>query len=145
MDKLEVIELESQVCQSGLQDVVIFSGMRMDIPELLTAVDIFALASHVEGMPNAILEAMASSLPIVATRVGGVPEIVDDGQTGLLVSPKDVDALARALIRLIENPLLRRQLGVAAQKRVAENFDIAHTQAKTLALYGRLLQEKGLL
>jgi glycosyltransferase involved in cell wall biosynthesis len=136
--------LEAQVRQLGLENVVVFAGMRRDIPEILTAVDIFTLASHVEGMPNAVLEAMAAGLPVVATQVGGVPEIVVDGQTGLLVPPADVQALARGLLTLIEDAPLRQRFGVAGRQRVFKRFDIAVTRQKTVDLYGRLLQEKGL-
>lgn len=137
-------DLEAQARQLGLGGVVVFAGMRADVPEVLTAVDIFALASHVEGMPNAVLEAMAASLPVVTTQVGGVPEVVADGQTGLLVPPKDADALAQALFTLVESASLRRQFGMAGMRRVREQFDIMLTQQKTVGLYGRLLQEKGI-
>lgn len=136
--------LEAQARQLGLDDVVVFTGTRLDVPEILTAVDIFTLASHVEGMPNAILEAMAAGLPVVATQVGGVPEIVVEGQTGLLVPPADDKVLAQALLTLIEDASLRRRLGLAGRQRVLGQFDIAVTRQKTVDLYGRLLQEKGI-
>lgn len=136
--------LEAQARQLGLDDVVVFTGTRLDVPEILTAVDIFTLASRVEGMPNAILEAMAAGLPVVATQVGGVPEIVVEGQTGLLVPPADDKVLAQALLTLIEDASLRRRLGLAGRQRVLEQFDIAVTRQKTVDLYGRLLQEKGI-
>ena len=136
--------LEAQARRLGLEDAVVFTGMRADIPEILTAVDLFALASHVEGMPNAILEAMAAGLPVVATRVGGVPEVVVDGQTGLLVPPQDDAAMARALMRLIEDAPLRQSFGLTGRRWVREQFDLAATRQKTVDLYGRLLQEKGL-
>jgi glycosyltransferase involved in cell wall biosynthesis len=138
------IRLEAQARQLGLDDVVVFTGTRLDVPEILTAVDIFTSASHVEGMPNAVLEAMAAGLPVVATQVGGVPEIVVDGQTGLLVTPADDTALAQALLTLIEDASLRQRFGLAGRQRVLELFDIAMTRQKTVDLYGRLLQEKGI-
>ncbi len=138
------IRLEAQARQLGLDDVVVFTGTRLDVPEILTAVDIFTLASHVEGMPNAILEAMAAGLPVVATQVGGVPEIVVDGQTGLLVPPADNTALAQALLKLLEDVSLRQRFGLTGRQRVREQFDITVTRQKTVDLYGRLLQEKGI-
>jgi glycosyltransferase involved in cell wall biosynthesis len=95
-------------------------------------------------MPNAILEAMAASLPVVATRVGGVPEVVVDGQTGLLVPPQDDAAMAQALMTLIEDAPLRQSFGLTGRRWVREQFDLAATRQKTVDLYGRLLQEKGL-
>jgi glycosyltransferase involved in cell wall biosynthesis len=136
--------LDAQAHKLGLDDVIVFAGTRLDVPEILTAVDIFTLTSHVEGMPNAILEAMAAGLPIVATQVGGVPEIVVDGETGLLVPPADEKALAQALLTLLEDASLRQHFGLAGRQRLLEQFDIAVTRQKTVDLYGRLLQEKGI-
>jgi glycosyltransferase involved in cell wall biosynthesis len=92
-------------------------GLRNDIPDLLAAADIFALASDWEGFPLAIIEAMAAGLPVVATRVGGVPEIVEHGRTGLIVSPQNKRALADALRTLADDPNRRREMGTAGRAR----------------------------
>jgi glycosyltransferase involved in cell wall biosynthesis len=98
-------------------------GARTDIPELLAQADIFALASDWEGHPIAVMEAMAAGLPVVATAVGGVPEIV--GDAGILVPPRDVDALHSELAALVADPARRTELSHRARER-AKRFDVAH-------------------
>ncbi|MEA3407267.1 MAG: glycosyltransferase [Chloroflexota bacterium] len=137
--------IETSVKALGLAEIVILTGTRHDIPELLSLLDLFVLPSLWEGLPIAILEAMAAGLPVVATRVGGVPEVVVDGETGLLVPPGDPDALAQAILRLLRDPDLRHRMGQAGRARVAEHFSVEQMVRKTEALYERLLAEKGLL
>ena len=108
---LENLDAGLREGNAGEGSPVIFAGARQDIPRLLGAMDIFVLPSLNEALPIVILEAMAVGLPVVATRVGGVPEIVQDGATGLLVAPGDEAALLDALSRLAEDPALRRQAG----------------------------------
>jgi glycosyltransferase involved in cell wall biosynthesis len=114
-------------------------GERDDVAEQLARADVFVLSSRSEGLPMAILEAMAAGLPVVATAVGGIPELVADGETGLLVPPGDADALAEALRRLVADPELRRRLGDAARTRVEERFSLAATRRAHVELYDRLL------
>ena len=90
-------DLEAQTRSLGLSEIVTFAGHRADIPEILATLDLFVLPSLWEGMLNAVLEAMAAGLPVVATAVGGTAEVVVDGVTGLLVTPRDPDALANAI------------------------------------------------
>jgi glycosyltransferase involved in cell wall biosynthesis len=112
-------------------------GLRTDVPELLSACDIFALASNWEGHPVAILEAMAAGLPVVATAVGGVPEIVEHGRTGLLVSPGDTGAFAAAINALAGDPGLRREIGQAAREK-AMCFSVSNMVESYAALFSRL-------
>jgi len=128
----------------GLAEVVTFAGSRGDVPEILAALDLFVLPSLWEGLPNAVLEAMAAGLPVVATAAGGTPELVVDGETGLLVPPGDVTALAEAIERLLRDAGLRRKMGEAGRKRVEGHFTIEQTVAQTVALYETLLRQKGL-
>jgi glycosyltransferase involved in cell wall biosynthesis len=114
-------------------------GARDDVAEQLARADVFVLSSRSEGLPMAILEAMAAGLPVVATDVGGIPELVADGETGLLVPPGDADALAAALQRLVADAELRRRLGDAARARVEERFSLAATRRAHVELYDRLL------
>lgn len=107
---------------AGLGGRVKFLGARDDVPDLLAAADIGVLASHEEGFPNAVLEAMAARLPVVATRAGGIPEAIDDGKTGLLVPVRDPAALGAALVRLIGDAALRRRMGAAGRARVEAEF-----------------------
>lgn len=103
---------------------MIFTGVRRDVPRLLGAADVFALSSLSEGVSIAILEAMAAGLPVVATRVGGNPEIVLDGQTGLLVEPGRPDLLAAALEQLLKDPRRAAVLGAAGRRRAEEKFSL---------------------
>lgn len=99
-----------------------FLGARTDVPDLLAAADIGVLASHEEGFPNAVLEAMAARLPVVGTRAGGIPEAIDDGKTGLVVPVRAPEELGKALARLIADPALRSTLGERARARVEREF-----------------------
>ena len=101
-----------------------FLGRRSDIDDLLSAADFFVLPSDIEGLPMAILEAMAHGLPIVASNVGGIPEIIDDEREGLLFPAGDATALALAIRRLASDPFLRRRLGDAARQRVSAQFSL---------------------
>jgi len=114
--------LRSLVEDLTLAQHVRFLGMRRDIPAILSAADIHISASHYEGFPNNVLEAMCAGLPVVATAVGGVPEQVVDEGTGLLVPPREPAALARAVLTLAEDPSRREALGTAGRERVAREF-----------------------
>jgi glycosyltransferase involved in cell wall biosynthesis len=136
--------VEEEVRRYGLEPVVEVLGERNDVPELLAEADVFVLSSRSEGLPISILEAMAAGLPVVASDVGGVPEVVAEGETGLLVPPGDPQRLAEALGRLLGDPALRGRLGQAGRIRVAEHFDLAKVQQAHLDLYSRMLAARGL-
>jgi len=106
----------------GMEETVHFLGAVSEIPSFLQALDIFALPSLAEGLPISVLEAMAVGLPVVATNVGGTGEIVNDGETGLLIPPNDLPALVRALERLIEDQALRERLSLNGLSRVRRDF-----------------------
>ena len=132
--------LESFVAENDLTDEVIFLGRRRDIPELLAVTDIFVLASLMEGLPIALLEAMASSRPSVVTNVGGNPEILgDDNRAGILVEPRQNEQLAQALAKLIDDPQLRRQLGRMARRRVEEKASLKNMVHSYQNLYKNCL------
>ena len=135
--------MEEKAEALGLSDSVIFTGIRRDVPEILALLDVFVLPSLWEGLPIALLEAMAAGLPVVATRVGGVPEVVVDGVTGLLVPPRDPGALSEAVLTLLQAPDLRRKMGQAGQERVREHFSVERMVKQTEDLYVSLLKEKG--
>jgi glycosyltransferase involved in cell wall biosynthesis len=115
--------LESELRQLGLEDRVRLIGERHDVPDLLAAADVFVLSSVSEGLPVSVLEAMAAELPVVASHVGGLPELVLDGETGLLVEPRAADQLAAALGRLVADGDLGRRLGAAGRAYVESHFD----------------------
>jgi glycosyltransferase involved in cell wall biosynthesis len=119
-----------------------FPGLCLDVPELLSACDFFALASDWEGSPVSILEAMAARLPVVATSAGGVPELVDHGATGLLVPPGDIAGLTKALTEMAGSPALRSAMSHAAATR-AEGFDVRPMIAAYATLFERLTWRTG--
>jgi len=120
--------------EGGVADRFRVLGWRRDVPDLLAAADVLVLTSRFEGLPIAVLRGMAAGLPIVATAVDGTPEAVDHGRTGLLVTPGDVEGTSRALMRLGEDPALRRRMGAAGRERSAW-FGRSRASAETLALY----------
>jgi L-malate glycosyltransferase len=128
-------ELERLAARLRISTQVQFLGYRDDVPYVLRESDVFAFPSFMEASPNAILEAMAASLPIVATRVGGIPEVIEHERSGLLVSPGDDRALAAALVRLIERPALAAQLGAAARKVVESRFSFVRMLGEFQQLY----------
>jgi glycosyltransferase involved in cell wall biosynthesis len=132
--------LEAEVESLALAPVLELAGERRDVPELLATADIFVLSSRSEGLPMTILEAMAAGLPVVASSVGGVPEVVVDGETGLVVPPGDPASLAAAIERLLADPALRRRLGGAARERVAELCSWDRVVDETLAAYKAALR-----
>jgi len=117
-------ELEQAVVEAGLSETFIFLGFRSDVRDLLSMFDIFVLPSLYEGLPNVILEAMATNLPVVATSVDGTVELVDDGETGYLVPPRDPGALVAKIGNLLESADLRRQFGRAGRKKVEEQYSL---------------------
>jgi glycosyltransferase involved in cell wall biosynthesis len=123
--------LESQAAHLGIHERVVFAGMRSDVPQCLTALDIFALPSLAEYHSIGLLEAMRAGLPIVATDVGGNTESVRDGQEGLIVRPADASGLADALGRLLSDTVLSTRLGEAARQRFSTEFTEEAMLAKT--------------
>jgi glycosyltransferase involved in cell wall biosynthesis len=128
-------ELEREARDLGVSGRVRFLGRRDDVPALIAAVDVLVLPSWIEGLPLVVLEAMAAGVPVVATAVGGTAEALVDGETGLLVPPRDVDALGRALDELLADPERARRLGEAGRRRVREQFDAESTARRVLSLY----------
>jgi glycosyltransferase involved in cell wall biosynthesis len=119
-----------------------FIGRREDVPDLLAMSDLVVLPTRGEGLPNVLLEAMAAGRPVVATNVGGIPELVIDGTTGLLVPPSNPDALSRMIITLLSDPERARIMGHAGRERVAKHFPIGTMVKRTETLYTELLQSK---
>ena len=127
--------LENLAVRLGIASHVHFVGNRTDVPDQLFAMDVFALPSLFEGLPLAILEAMAAGRPVVATAVDGVPEIVEDGVTGFLVSPGDAGSLGRALVRLLQDPAAASRFGEAGRLR-AQEFSTEAVIDRVVEAYG---------
>ena len=126
---------ERERLSEPLGDRVVFLGARDDVPDLLASFDVFALPSLFEGLCLAVVEAQAAGVPVVATPVGGIVENVVDGETGLLVAPRDARALADAIVRLLDDPELARALAERARPHVLERYAQERMVARTLALY----------
>jgi glycosyltransferase involved in cell wall biosynthesis len=137
-------DLRSRVDALGLAGRVHFLGARRDLGNVLAAIDIFAMPSYWEGLPLSMVLAMGAGLPVVASRVAGIPEVVNDRVSGLLVDPGNAEQLARALAALVEDPSLRGQLGDEARKFVTPRFGVDGYVNSIVSLYDRLLQAKGL-
>jgi glycosyltransferase involved in cell wall biosynthesis len=131
----ENTRLTSHAAKRGVADSLSWLGHRDDVERLAAAADIFVLPSRSEAFPNALLEAMAAGLPAIATRVGGIPEIVDDGRTGLLVRRDDPAQLADALCRLMADERLAAALGAAARQRIRSSYSFERMTAQFEALY----------
>jgi sugar transferase (PEP-CTERM/EpsH1 system associated) len=132
-------QLEAEILAGGIGTRVWLGGARADVPEVMRSLDVFVLPSLAEGISNTILEAMASGLPVVATAVGGNPELVEHRRTGTLVPPADYVALADALAPYIADPLLRRRHGEAGRRRVEAEFSLDHMVDRYVALYQTLI------
>lgn len=116
-------DLRAQARALDVQDRVVFAGLRTDVAAIVRASTLALLPTYEEALPTALIEAAACGVPAVSTRVGGVPEVVDEGTTGLLVAPGDPGALASAVLELLSDPDRRRQMGLAARARAEEHFD----------------------
>jgi glycosyltransferase involved in cell wall biosynthesis len=137
-------DLEKYATELGMLDAgaAIFTGTRNDVDRLLGAMDVFVLPSHKEALPIAVLEAMSMCLPVVATSVGGVPEVVQDGSTGLLVEPGDRPGMREALSRLASDRALAHRLGASGQARVRAHFTVDKMVQHVEELYEKLILKR---
>ena len=132
-------KLREKVESLGIADLVWMTGDRTDVPDLLRLMDIFVLPSLAEGISNTILEAMATRLPVIATQTGGNPELVEDGDNGLLVPVGDVQALSNAIEKMVADPALVSRMGSRGYAKVSEKFNWAHTVKEYLGVYDGVL------
>ncbi|MCK4336721.1 MAG: glycosyltransferase [Candidatus Aminicenantes bacterium] len=138
------MELTRQVSESHVGDIVYFLGFRDDIPRILCSLDLFVLSSYLEGLGSSLLDAMACRLPIVATKAGGIPEVVVHRETGLLVPTRNSRALAAAILKLYEDRELARQLGDNGFEHVHGNFSAEAMAGKIIDQYDKLARKKGI-
>jgi glycosyltransferase involved in cell wall biosynthesis len=132
--------IEELVQEMGLSRNVVLAGSVPDASELMPHFHFSVLSSVEESFPNAVIESMAFAVPVVATRVGGVPELVRDGVDGLLVPPGDAAALAGAMLRLLSDPGLRERMAGSARERVRDSFSVGRMVRETDSLYMRLIR-----
>jgi glycosyltransferase involved in cell wall biosynthesis len=130
--------LERQIKDRGLEKHVLLAGFRPDVLSVIKSFEIFVMSSVTEGLGTSLLDAMACGKPIVATRAGGIPEAVTDGETGFLVPPRDHEAMAAAIVRLLQDPALRARMGAAGLARAKTDFSAERMVRQTLGIYGTL-------
>ncbi|TDA69489.1 MAG: glycosyltransferase [Clostridia bacterium] len=137
--------LQRQAADLGISDRVVFLGLRRDIPLLLNAADGFVLSSAWEGLPNVVMEAMAAAKPVVATSVGGVPELVQEGVSGYMVPPRNAEALAAAMGKMMAIPEAERKvMGQAGRAHIEANYSLDRVVDRWDELYENLLKRKGI-
>lgn len=132
-------QLEETADRLKLRDSVRFLGWRIDVPVLLGLMDVFVLPSWSEGLPLTVLEAMAAQVPVIATAVGGIPQVIRNSNSGLLVPPRACSVLADTILKLLQSPDLAKQLANEAYHTVKEHLDTKTMIAKTLQIYERLI------
>ena len=142
MDRQYLRDLQEYAARCGVAEYVTFTGLRSDVPEVLASFTVSVMPSLNEALSNVVLESMAAGTPTVATRVGGTPEAVIDGVTGILVPPADSGALADAIVHLLNDPQLAAHLGRAARSRIADQFSVRRMVRTTEDLYTDLLERK---
>jgi glycosyltransferase involved in cell wall biosynthesis len=136
-DELEPLRQQAQ--ELGIEEMVRFAGTRANVPNPNHLFDVSVLCSRSEGFPNTLVEAMAAARPVVATAVGGVPDAVREGDTGLLVPPRQPVALAESLGRLLESESMRAQFGAAGLREARARYTAAAVVPRLVGLYRRLL------
>jgi glycosyltransferase involved in cell wall biosynthesis len=134
-------ELERECRERGLADTVRFAGFREDLERILPCLDLVVHPAHMEGLGVALLQAAAAGRPMVAAPVGGIPEIVRPGETGMTAPPGDSGALAAAILALLRDPARARSLGEAAREHVRRHFSLESMVAGNLGVYRRILGE----
>lgn len=135
-------EIKRKAQEISDPEKIIFAGARTDIPNLLSAMDVFVLASIVEGFPNVLLEALAMVKPVVATRVGGIPELIESGQNGILVPSQNGEALAQAVLSLLKDPQAAQAIGQKGMDKVSKSFTLERMFDEYEDLYVSLLESR---
>ena len=135
-------ELRKLVTEGGLADIIKFTGIVENSLPYTLGFDIATCVSNDEGIPNSLIEAMACRKPVISTHVGAIPELVMDGESGLLIPPGDIEALCNAIESLINDPVQRQRLGEAGRRTVEANFSLQQAAAQYAEIYHQLLQDE---
>jgi len=138
------LDLDQQARELQVDDLVFFLGFREDVPRILASLDLFVLSSKLEGLGSSLMDAMASRLPVVATEVGGIPEVVVKNETGLLVPPRDPFRLADAIIQLYQDRSLAARFGKRGYEVVHEKFSAEAMARRIIAVYENIALKKGI-
>jgi glycosyltransferase involved in cell wall biosynthesis len=138
-DGPEYLNLSALAESLGIKDEIIFTGQRQDVKNLYTAFDVFALVSHFEGLPMAMLEAMAASLPVVVSAVGAIPHVIQPMVNGILIPPGDINSISDSLMKLAGDSVLRETLGKNARNEVVANYSVHRMASDYERLYGNIL------
>jgi glycosyltransferase involved in cell wall biosynthesis len=136
--------LEDQARRLGIAERIVFTGWRSDLPRLYTDLDVLVVSSNNEGTPLSAIEAMATSCPVVATRVGGIPDIITDEVTGRLVRPGEAEGIASAVLDLLADPEKASRIGANAMIAARQRFDVKRLITDMDGLYRELLNEKAI-
>lgn len=135
-------DLIKKTAESGIKERVIFTGQRNDIPEVYSSLDIFVLPSLIEGLPMVLLEAMAAGKPVIATRVGAIPGVIEDGKDGIIINPGDIGELKEAIISIMTDPELARRFSQNAFKKVSEQFSSDKMCSRHMEIYSDVLLKR---
>ena len=133
--------LEGKTADLGLTDKVIFTGSRKDVPEILSMLDAFLLPSLKEGLPMALLEAMAAKVPVIASSVGAIPDVIKDGMNGMLIPPKNSDAIAKVIAIMLSNGDSTKEMAQKAFEKVRDHYSSKQMADKYLAVYKEMLSQ----
>lgn len=136
-------QLQSRIAAYHLNGQIKLLGHRKDVPELMRSFSVFCLTSRSEGTPNVILEAMAAGLPVVATRVGGVPDVVQEGKTGFLVGPEDINEFASRVKQILQNPIQAKKMGIEGRRIVERKYNCALAVSRLTNVYRNALRKTG--
>jgi len=137
-------DLERLVSKKGLEGKVLFTGFQMNVRDIMACFDVAILPSFFEGMGRVLLEAMAMKKPVVGSRVGGIPELIEDGVNGFLVDPGNIDQLAAAILRILKDRGLAKKMGAAGRKKIQDKFSADYMVASIDRVYSELLAKKGI-
>ncbi|MFN2176392.1 MAG: glycosyltransferase [Anaerolineales bacterium] len=136
------LDIEEEIKKLKLSEKVILTGLKRDVQSYLSIMDVFLITSLWEGLPRTVLQAMAMGIPVVAYKSGGIPEVVNDGISGYLCNPGDIDEMTKKTILLLKNPIMREEMGRKGSSMISNEFDLQVMIKQVSQLYFDLLNQK---